>query len=520
MTPSTTAKTPLEGLASLVRNDRGTVAVITAVAIVPLILSMGLAVDVTRAYMMRAKLSAALDAAGLAVGANPNMSSSAAAALAQQYINSNLGTSGSNSPTPTITQTSTTVTVSATAQYTTGFMGLAGVSTLPISASSTISFAQKQGVEVAMVLDNTGSLNSTDSSTGQTNISALKTAAGHLVTTLVSPTTASNTAVRVGIVPFVAAVNPGSVASSMLQNPPTLTASDPTGWTGCVIERSSTFPLSTLSTLKYTDVAKDLDTPVSAANGNYLTQYFWPQTGHPSSLDWSYAPVPSWSHAIATGPFTSGNSGPGPNQSCPTPVVPLTNQLTPLLASIGADTSGNGITNQGMEGWNNGGTNGAIGMSWGYRMLSPNGPYKAAGETVSGWNDPLWQKVVVLMTDGVNNINSNTGTVCDSNGKNCVSNKTVQDYTGAPGTPPTVPQVDQEEELVCDALRANGVVIYSVLFNSTIQTNTAITYCPGTTPGNAKGSASPYFFQASNQAALYQAFSSIAKSLSNLRVSK
>ena len=79
MTPSTTAKTPLEGLASLVRNDRGTVAVITAVAIVPLILSMGLAVDVTRAYMMRAKLSAALDAAGLAVGANPNMSSSAAA---------------------------------------------------------------------------------------------------------------------------------------------------------------------------------------------------------------------------------------------------------------------------------------------------------------------------------------------------------------------------------------------------------------------------------------------------------
>ena len=74
--------------------------------------------------------------------------------------------------------------------------------------------------------------------------------------------------------------------------------------------------------------------------------------------------------------------------------------------------------------------------------------------------------------------------------------------------------------LVCDALRANGVVIYSILFNSTIQKNTAITYCPGTAPGNANGSASPYFFQASNQTALSQAFASIAKSLSNLRVSK
>ena len=517
MTSSTTAKTPLKGLASLVRNDRGTVAVITAAAIIPLILSMGLAVDATRAYMMRAKLSAALDAAGLAIGAGASQS------VAQQYIDANLGTSATdpNPITPTVTTTSTTVTVSATASYTTGFMGLMGITSLPISASSTISFAQKQGVEAALVLDNTGSLNSTDSTTGQTNISALKTAAGHLVVSLFGTTTTNNPGVRVGIVPFVAAVNPGTVASSMLLNPPTLTASDPTGWTGCVVERSSTFPLSTLSTLKYTDVAKDLDTPVSAANGNYLTQYFWPQTGHPSSLDWTnVTPVPSWSNPINKGPFTSGNSGPGPNQSCPTPVVTLTNQLTPLLASIGADTSGNGITNQGMEGWNNGGTNGAIGMSWGYRMLSPNGPYKVVGGPPSNWNDPLWQKVVVLMTDGVNNINSNTGTVCDSKGKNCVSNETVQDYTGAPGTPPTVPQVDQEEELVCDALRANGVVIYSILFNSTIQKNTAITYCPGTAPGNANGSASPYFFQASNQTALSQAFASIAKSLSNLRVSK
>jgi Flp pilus assembly protein TadG len=522
MTRSITATKPLEGLGSFVRHDRGTVAVITAAAILPLILAMGLAVDVTRAYMLRAKLSAALDAAGLAVGANPSMSASDAAALAQQYINANLGTSGSSSPTPTVSQTSTTVTVSATAHYTTGFMGLAGVSSLPVSASSTISFAQKQGVEVAMVLDNTGSLSypGGDGTTqSNSNILALKTAAGKFVQTVFGNTPVNNPGIRVGIVPYVAAVNPGpTVAPLMIQGNPAVTtnftSATATGWMGCVVERKSTFasiragqtPLNAYST-----VAKDLDASVNDAG--YLTQYVWPS-------NW---PVYPWTNGVANSkinitlpPYTNGNMIQGPNQSCPTPAVSMTSSSAALFTSIGADpTTGQAIANQGMEQWQKGGTMGSIGMAWGYRMLSPNGPFAAAGQTTSGWRDTYWQKVVLLMTDGVNDDHQDNG---------------YNDYTGDPTTTngktatPDQNTIDLEEEAVCDALRANGVIIYAVFLNSNSTPGNAITYCPGTAPGNTDAAnpnkPSPYYFDAENQTELYQAFGTIAKQLSNLRVSK
>lgn len=492
-------RSPRRSLKSFLRNERGTVAVITAATAVPLFLSMGLAVDLTRAYTERTRLTAALDAAGLAVGANPSMTPAQAASVVSSYLQANFPNSGAVTVnTPTVSENNTSITVAATATIKTSFMGLIpGLSTLPITAQSTVSFAGN--LEVALVLDNTGSLAYVDSSTGQSNISALKTAAGELVVTLFGTTTTNNPKTRVGIVPYVAAVNPGPVAPNMLNNPPTLMTFDPTkvestpsGWTGCVVERASTF-----ATVTAAAVAADLDTPVSAAKSNYLTQYIWPKTGHTASLNWTTS-------TINAGPFTGGVSAAGPNQSCPTPAVPLTSNSAPLLAAIGANaTTGVGITDHGMEDWQNGGTIGSIGMAWGYRMLSPNGPYAAAGlETVSAWNTPGWQKVVVLMTDGVNNINSNGGII---------------DYNGAPGVPPSVATVDKQEEAVCDALKAQNVVIYSVFLNSNSTPGPALAYCAGTTVG--KGDTS-YYYVAQNQAALYTAFQTIANDLTKLRVSK
>jgi Flp pilus assembly protein TadG len=483
----------------LLSNDRGTVAVIFALSLTPLILSMGLAVDLSRSYMARAKLTAALDAAALAVGANPNITPAQMTTVVTNYLsanfpNTNLVTLGA----PTVTTTSTTVTAKATANVTTTFMALGGFSTVAVSAQSTVALAKS--LEVAMVLDNTGSLSHVDPATGKTNISALKTAAGHFVVTLFGTTPANNSQTRIGIVPYVAAVNPGPVAPNMLKNPPTLYTFDPTqvethpsGWTGCVVERSSTF-----ATVTPAAVAADLDTPVSAAANNYLTQYFWPQTW--PTLKWT-------SSTINAGPFVNGFTAVGPNQSCPTPAVPLTNSSAGLLAAIGADANGNGITNSGMEDWQNGGTLGSIGMAWGYRMLSPNGPYAGAGlETVSNWNTSPWQKAVVLMTDGVNNLNK-------SNGIN-------KDYNGAPTNqqPPDVPTVDKQEEAVCDALKAQNVIIHTVYLNSgSPNTPPVLAYCAGTVPGVGNAS---YSYAAQNQAALFAAFDSIANSLTKLRVTK
>lgn len=496
--------------ASLRRDDRGTVAVITAVAIIPLILSMGLAVDLTRAYMARSKLTAALDAAGLAVGANPSiLTTGNPAALVSSYLQANFPSTNLVAiGTPTYTSTATTITLNATAQVTTTFMGLAGFSTVPVSAQSVISFAKS--IEVAMVLDNTGSLaypNGDNVTSANSNIVALKTAAGHFVVTLFGTSPTNNSQTRIGIVPYVAAVNAGVLASGLVQNPttsPAYDASDVTKWTGCVVERATTFaaPLTRAS------VAADLDTPVGA--GNYLAKYFWPQSGYGTGLDWTPT-------TIYQGPFVNGNTGGtpnatgGPNQSCPTPVVPMTSTITGLLSSIGADSSGNAIINQGMQQWQHGGTAGSIGMAWGYRMLSPNGPFAAAGYPVSDWNTAPWQKAVVLMTDGANGVHQT---------KNNSTGQSPYDYTGFPGpstSPPAISTIATQEEMVCDALKAQHVIIYSIFLNSGSSPDNAISYCAGTAPQVGDPA---YFYNAQNQTALFAAFQSIANSLTKLRITK
>ena len=51
-------------------NKSGVIAVVIALAFVPMVLATGVAVDFTRAFIVQQKMAAALDAAGLAVGAS------------------------------------------------------------------------------------------------------------------------------------------------------------------------------------------------------------------------------------------------------------------------------------------------------------------------------------------------------------------------------------------------------------------------------------------------------------------
>lgn len=53
---------------TLLRDQRGTLMGMVGLLVVPLFIAMGLAVDAGRGYMLRSKLSYAIDAAGLAGG--------------------------------------------------------------------------------------------------------------------------------------------------------------------------------------------------------------------------------------------------------------------------------------------------------------------------------------------------------------------------------------------------------------------------------------------------------------------
>ena len=229
----------LRSLRSFLRGERGSVAVLFAAVVVPMVIGIGVSTDLMRAYSAKSRLGSALDAAALAAGAAGGTSAQLTA-LATSYLNINFPAgNGVTLGAPTINVASDPITITATASVQTAFLQIVGVPTITVSASTSV-LRTLSGLEVALVLDNTGSLQDY-SVGGVTNIMALKAAAANLVIKLFGTTTTANPLLRVAIVPYVASVNPGSVASSMIKSPPTLTPSSASGWTGCVVERTSTF---------------------------------------------------------------------------------------------------------------------------------------------------------------------------------------------------------------------------------------------------------------------------------------
>ena len=64
-------------------------AILFGLAIIPLALGVGVAVDYGRALLVRERMQSALDAATLAVGSWPGLSDAQMQAKAQEYFNAN-----------------------------------------------------------------------------------------------------------------------------------------------------------------------------------------------------------------------------------------------------------------------------------------------------------------------------------------------------------------------------------------------------------------------------------------------
>jgi Flp pilus assembly protein TadG len=177
-------------IASFGSAKRGNVAVVCALAALPMVSAIGCVVDYTSATMVRTKLQAVADAATLAtvsfnspvVATSKNMtgngSVSGGSTEAINFFNANLtGTTGYKSLTPTasVTKTGTIVnaTVSYTAQVPTLFMGVAGVSNISISGSSTASYTLPTYISFYLMLDVSGSMSFPSTPSEQTRLEAV-----------------------------------------------------------------------------------------------------------------------------------------------------------------------------------------------------------------------------------------------------------------------------------------------------------------------------------------------------------
>jgi len=152
------------------KHDRGQVIILLAICLTVLLMFLALSIDVGFAYVTRAKLSKAVDAACLEAMKNLSLGQATARTLAQNTFNANYPTSGLDANPPQLAVNFTTdsygqtmVTVSATANIRTFFMRLVPkYTTLAVSNSAE---ATRGKLIMTLVLDRSGSMTSNGGST-------------------------------------------------------------------------------------------------------------------------------------------------------------------------------------------------------------------------------------------------------------------------------------------------------------------------------------------------------------------
>lgn len=215
-------------LIEFLRDRRGSYAIMTGVAMLPLMGGLALAIDFTEMNRQKQAVVNALDAAGVATARQVVSGSSEAEliAYANAFFQANLGPVNPADTSLTVRLPSNqsgggTLKLSAVLNYKPYFLpafaSLLGPTgdDLPtqISFGTKTEVRLKNTLEVALVLDNSGSMDEYGSGSGQKRIDLLKTAAKQLVDTLAQQAAQIKQVdkpVQFALVPFAASVNVGA----------------------------------------------------------------------------------------------------------------------------------------------------------------------------------------------------------------------------------------------------------------------------------------------------------------------
>jgi len=180
-------------VSSFATNRRGNVAVISALAMLPMVAAVGCVIDYTTASTIKTELQAAADAASLAtVSINSPVITTAKAmsgsgtvsggsTYATNFFSANLASAPADTgytsltPSATVSRTGTTVTatVSFTAQVPTYFMGIMGYKTIAESGTSTASYTLPTYIDFYLMLDVSGSMSFPSTSSEQARLMAV-----------------------------------------------------------------------------------------------------------------------------------------------------------------------------------------------------------------------------------------------------------------------------------------------------------------------------------------------------------
>ncbi len=207
-----------KGPTDFVSDRSGAVAILFALAAIPVVLCIGLAVDSARAYNLATRTSVSLDAAALAAAKSmqtTNLSDAAVAAVAQRYYDAEIQTRRPADAmfhpiTVQVNRSTSTLTLNAHTVSRNYFGGIIGATQYDIERSATATFGIRD-TELGLMLDVSGSMEDSG------KINDLKAAARDLFDIML-PDTPRPGRVRIGLAPFSTSVNLGALASSAKGN--------------------------------------------------------------------------------------------------------------------------------------------------------------------------------------------------------------------------------------------------------------------------------------------------------------
>jgi len=473
-------------LSDFVRQDSGAAIVLFALATVPMVAFVGMGTDTARAYLVKSRMSSALDAAGLAGGRH--FFSPTRDAEINMFFNANFpaGYMDATVSGPHIVddELAERLTLTAEAQIPTTLMKVLGFDVLTVTAETEIT-RQMQALDVVIAMDMSGSMTSSSGST--TRIAAARQAAKDLVDILYGDNGA-NDLLNIGLVPWNAKVNvmlEGSAYDS------SLTASDPVaGFTNPISNAGQ----SEVYTVNNSPVPL-LSSPPADWQGCVYTRYIDNAADDDDAdillgpQDMPGADWPAWEPVGIEGePVSGGVCTLSPNtwSEC-TPcldhgITPLQSQKQTILDAIDDLTGPQGYTNI------------PEGLGWAWRVLMPTAPFT---EAVADPDYDL-QRAIVLLTDGENHggIGDGYKTVFGSGSG-----------AGANG-------MDDRLRLLASNIKSSGVVLYVIQFANNGTDLQALLQEVASGPG------SPFYHYAPDDTALRAVFREIANDLSELRLSK
>jgi Flp pilus assembly protein TadG len=529
------------------RSDAGNFGMMLAVGLPAILGAVGFAVDVSNLLAARTNLQNALDSAVLAASRLMDGSQSREEAFDGFFAANVAGRTGLEnaeadlSVEEGINYIKTTATAQADVKL--YFAFLFGDSAR-VSAQAS-AYESTANLEVALVLDNTGSM-------GDTNMKALREAATDLVKTLEEEKVKKpEREIRAALVPFATAVNVKGKGykQDWIDTRRSLPDSDPSlngknfelesgkrvghwelfdrlkknvnskaEWKGCVEARPARYNADGSPKLGDTpnldDTAPDASKPetlfvpyfapdepgearAAINNGNSLNNTYLDDIvpngtntdrGRQKSL-LKYSTKNIDNEISEKAPLTSG-----PNYACPTPIAPLTDDLKGLKDEIAK-----------MVYWYGSGTNVSEGVAWGMRVLSPGEPYTQANP----FDAKETTKVVVVFTDGENNV---FGAANASINKSDYGSYNFVD-TGRMGTTSRGTALDNVNKLTlgaCKQLKDKQVRIFTVVLGADSQKNRNLYSACATSKSD--------YYPTKNPAELKAAFKAISYSISQLSV--